>query len=75
MKEIVGARIGGTITNRPDYIIAALKSNQKIQWLDRKRMQFMASCDVGQNWTTMATGRTLFRLDKDNNAHKTLEEP
>lgn len=67
MREIVGARIGNTITNRPDVIIQAVKANTVTEWLDRQRMKLMSSFDLGVNWDKMTNGPTLFLLnDADN---------
>lgn len=65
MKEIVGARIGGTITNDIGVIIKALNRNTPIELLDRLWMQLMAYCDLGRKWELMATGPTLFCIDQD----------
>lgn len=66
-REIVGAKIGGTITNSPAHIAAAIESGMRIEWLERKRMKFMAACDLGINWEKMANGPTLFDINISQN--------
>ena len=69
MKEIVGANINGKITNNPKLIASAIELSIPLEFLDRKRMQFMACCDLGIRWEKMATGPTLFRLDEKGIPH------
>lgn len=66
MKEIVGAKIGNRITNNPKIIVEAVSMDIPIQWLDRKHMEFMEVCDLGERWTKMAKGSTLFCMDSNN---------
>ena len=64
--EIVGAKIGGIITNDREMIIDALKSHRRdFMPLTRIHMKFMAACDLGDNWRRMANGPTLWRQDED----------
>lgn len=67
MKEIVGAMIGTIITNDRRSIMAAVEAGTVREFLDRRRMQFMAACDLGENWRRMAAGPTLFCIDDDGN--------
>ncbi len=67
MKEIVGARIGTLITNDRRTIADAVERNVVTEFLDRKRMRFMAAMDLGRNWELMANGQTLFCIDDDGN--------
>lgn len=69
MKEIVGARIGNTITNNKTKIRDAVANGTITHFLDRKHMQFMAACDLGRNWDLMASGPTLFCIDDKGNLH------
>ena len=63
IKEIVAARINGSrVTNNFAEIIAAAKRGAVHEFYDRKRMQFMAGCDLGENWETLSNSRTLFYL-------------
>jgi len=61
--EIVGAKIGTIITNKRQLIVEAVEKGTITEWLTRQRMQFMAAADLGQNWTNMANGPTLFCLE------------
>ena len=70
MMEIVGAKIGNTITNNRQIIIDAVDSNKKVQFLDRRHMEIMSACDLGENWDKMAKGETLFKIDDAGNAVK-----
>lgn len=64
MKEIVGAIInGGTVTNSVAAIRVACERGTVDRFLDRRHMEFMAACDLGQNWRIMAEGPTLFCVD------------
>jgi hypothetical protein len=64
--EIVGAKIGNTVTNSPSDIIVAIKSGRTdIDLLDRRRMVFMAGFDLGKKWEILATSRTLFEIESD----------
>lgn len=65
--EIVGAKIGNILTNDIKYIIKAVEANEVIEWLDRKRMQFMSACDLGSWWERMAQSKTLFHMDENGN--------
>ena len=65
MREIVGAKIGDRITNKPQTIIDAINDKKPIEYLDRDSMRFMADLDLGKNWELMASGPTLFYLDDD----------
>lgn len=68
MREIVAAKIGNTITNRASDIRQAVESNRTdIQFLDRRHMQFMAACDLGNRWNQLASGPTFFCVDDDGN--------
>lgn len=69
MKEIVGARIGTLITNDRRTIADAVEQNAVTEFLDRKRMRFMAAMDLGRNWELMANGQTLFCIDDDGRPH------
>lgn len=69
MKEIVGAKIGTMITNNRKTIAEAFERGAVTEWMDRKRMQFMAGMDLGRNWELMANGPTLFCLDDDGKPH------
>ncbi len=69
MREIVGAKIGTTITNNPQKISEAVKAEAVTEWLDRERMEFMAFMDSGERWERMASGPTLFCLDREGNPH------
>jgi len=69
MKEIVGAKIGIIITNNRKTIADAFERGAVTEWLDRKRMQFMADMDLGRNWELMANGPTLFYLDDEGKPH------
>lgn len=69
MEEIVGARIGTLITNNRQTIIEALERNAVTEFIDRRRMQFMAGMDLGRNWELMATGPTLFCIDAEGKPH------
>lgn len=69
MKEIVGAKIGTMITNNRKTIAEAVERCAVTEWLDRKRMRFMAGMDLGRNWELMANGPTLFCLDDDGKPH------
>jgi len=68
MIEIVGARIGNTITNDRAMILEAVERNRITEFLDRDRMKFMAAMDVGRNWELMASGPTLFCVDENGKA-------
>lgn len=66
--EIVGAKIGKIITNDREVIIEALANHRRdFTPLTRIHMKFMAACDLGDNWTRMANGPTLWRQDEDGN--------
>ena len=62
-KEIVAATIGTLITNNR----AAIKNNidHVTDWIDRERVQFMASCDVGRHWEALANAPALFCIGAD----------
>ena len=63
IKEIVAVKINGSfITNDLAEIIADAKRGAVHEFYDRKRMQFMAGCDLGENWETLSNARTLFYL-------------
>jgi len=62
--EIVGANIGGLITNDPLKIREAIKNNTVTEFLDRGRMQLMAAFGLGQQWTRMAESPTLFEIER-----------
>lgn len=70
MKEIVGARIGTTITNNRRLISEAFEAGRVTEFLERERMQFMAGMDLGRNWELMANGPTLFCLDDNGKPHR-----
>ena len=63
MKEIVAAKIGNLVTNIPGQIAEAVEANARVEWLDRRHMQLMASMDLGERWTTLAKGKTLFCIN------------
>ena len=65
MREIVGAKIGNIIINKPQTIIDAISAKKLIEYLDRDCMRFMADLDLGKNWELMANGPTLFCLGDD----------
>ena len=68
--EIVAAYLkSGHITNDRLVIAAAVKTNQIDDWLDKRRVQFMASFDLGQHWTALANSPTLFVLEIDANGN------
>lgn len=69
IKEIVGAMIGTKITNNPREIATAVESGTITEFIDRGRMEFMAACDLGQNWKRMAEGPTLFCVDDEYGIH------
>lgn len=63
-KDIVGILTHeGTITNLPGDVILAIREGQVKMFLDRKWMEFMADLDLGEHWTKLATGPTLFSVD------------
>jgi len=63
MKEIVAARIGTIITTNRKSILAAIEADTVSEFIERERMQFMAACDLGQKWITLANAPTLFVID------------
>lgn len=66
MNEIVAIIIDeNIITNRWDIILEAVACNKHIRPLNRVHMQFMANADLGQNWTNLASGPTLFLINED----------
>ena len=66
MREIVAAKIGSKITNDLEKIINAARANRLSELYDRSQMRFMSACDVGENWTKLAEGPTIFFLDAGN---------
>lgn len=64
MKEIVAAQIGTLVTNNPRTILEATEKNTISEFLDRKRMEFMAAMDLGERWQKLADGPTLFCMDE-----------
>ena len=66
MREIVGARIGNTITNDAKQICAAIEAGLVREYLDRQSMQLMAAMDLGEHWKRMAEGPTLFVVPPEN---------
>lgn len=69
MVEIVGAKIGDIITNKPRVILDSIIEDKEIEWLDRQRMKIMAAADLGSRWVNMSNGKTLFLIDGDGNCH------
>lgn len=69
MREVVGAQIGNLITNNRQLIVDAYNSGDPVKLLFRGEMKFMADMDLGKHWENMASGPTLFRLDKDGAPH------
>lgn len=69
MKEIVGAIIGTVITNDKNAIMAGIQAGTIKEFLDRRRMQLMAACDLGLQWENMANSPTLFCVDDKGVAH------
>jgi hypothetical protein len=69
VNEIVGAKIGSIITNNTAMIAAAVKGNTISEFIDRDRMQFMSSLDLGQRWDNMANSKTLFLMDENGKIH------
>jgi len=67
MKEIVAARIGTLITNHRETIQEAVEKNVHVEFLDRRRMEFMASMDLGERWEALASGPTFFCVDDEGN--------
>lgn len=68
MKEIIGAMVDGRfLTSDPRAIADAVETGRVTEWLDRRRMQFMAACDLGPKWGQLAESKTLFCLDDDGN--------
>jgi hypothetical protein len=64
MKEIVAALIGQYVYNDPVHITQVVRSGrQDITFLDRKHMEMMAACDVGDNWKKLACGQTILHID------------
>lgn len=63
MMQIVAARIGTLITADPRTIRGAVAGNVAVEFLDRRRMQFMAAMDIGPRWAAMADAPTLFCVD------------
>lgn len=73
MKEIVAVMIGTIITNDKKTFLEALQSNRNIGLLDRKHMQFMAACDLGDRWRALAEADTLFCVDDKGEYHPPKE--
>lgn len=69
MREIVAAKIGTTITNDITRVIVAIQDKKISELYDRAQMEFMASCDLGENWNQLARGKTLFLIDSNNTIH------
>jgi hypothetical protein len=66
MYEIVAAKIGDIITtNFIDIRQAFMDQCKDIELLDRRRMQFMAACDLGPQWERIASSPTLFIINDD----------
>lgn len=69
MKEIVAAMIGTKITNNPRIIAEAVEHGTVTEFLDKRRMAFMAALDLGQNWQKLAEGPTFFCMDYEGNIY------
>lgn len=67
MKEIIAARIGSKITNDFATIRNGILSGKDYELLDRKRLQLMASMDLGKQWEDLAKSPTLFYITKEGN--------
>lgn len=69
MKEIVGALIVENgkeiVTNSISSIRNAVENHCVKRLLSRQEMQFMAACDLGQNWKAMSESPTLFCIHND----------
>ncbi len=63
--EIVGAEIGGSITNNPGIIKEAIGNKTVIKLLDRRYMQLMAATNSGPEWRRFAESPTLFEVDEN----------
>lgn len=70
-QDIVAVRIGNLVTNDTKYIAAFLESRttcgRDFEPLSRARMKLMAAADLGEEWTRLANGRTLWRQDENGN--------
>lgn len=65
VREIVAGMIDGhLLTNNSTKLREAVEYGRRVEWQDRAKMQFMASCDVGEKWRDLANGPTLFRLTR-----------
>ena len=64
MKEITCARIGSIITPNLRLILDALESGREVELIDRKRMLFMAACDLGPQWKEAARWPVIFVLEE-----------
>ena len=69
MKEIVAAQVGKYITTDVNAILAAYEDGNVVQFFDRKRMEFMASLNLGETWVRLANSRTLFCIDDNGAIH------
>lgn len=72
--EIVAVKIGTTITNDVQMIIAAIKAGREVEPLSRVRVNFMAACDVGDHWKRLAEAPTLFCLDEEGHPFRKEDE-
>ena len=68
MRKIVGAKIEDLLTNNSKTIIYAMEHNMPIEFLDQERMQFMAACDLGPQWTAMGNWPVMFLYDEEKGA-------
>ena len=60
IEEIVAAKINGNyITNNLADIVAAAKTNNINQLLNRDMVNLMASFDLGAHWSNLAKSKTL----------------
>ena len=60
IEEIVAAQINGnSITNNLADIVAAAKTNNINQLLNRDMVNLMDSFDLGVNWSNLAKSKTL----------------
>ena len=64
-REIVGALIGSTVTNRLPDIIEAAGAGRIRRFLTKQEMEYMASCGLGSKWKVMAQSPVLFIFDDE----------
>lgn len=64
--DIIGVIVNGNlVTNDRAIIQQALESDAYVEFLDRKRCAFMASCDLGRVWTNLSSAPTIFYWDAE----------